>query len=311
MILNSGLDTACTTVMAQNFIPNTSTTPFNEWVQYACFGTGSSTPDPTDIALDAQVGARTNDRGGFDNTEGFGLDDGLDIMWYEVTFIRVFNIGSNVNATEWGLAATSGGNLSVRDLFRADPNDPMSSPITLTLESGDQLQLVVTVRVQADWEYASKSFVISGAPGHDANGTYDGNAALTPGAGSSITAVRMTLRAAWPGGSDTGASRGAYVTARMSDQSTQAKDQDLTGSQVAATTVAETYTPGDYYRDYTCTWSTGQANAAIYGFDTINAASGSGHVGRGFRFLFTNPATLVKTSSHRLSITLRKRIARL
>lgn len=172
MILNSGLDSICT----ERAMGSSGATFFVRPFAYAAFGTGSTAPAATDTALDAQVGARSNSNGGFGDTQDGGFDAGANIVWAESTITRVFSIGSNVNATEWGLAQGAGTNLSVRELFRADPNDNSSSPIVLTLESGDELHLTYTIRVEAEWEYQAASFVITGAPGNDSNGTHDGYA---------------------------------------------------------------------------------------------------------------------------------------
>ncbi len=112
---------------------------FTPWVSYAAIGSGSTAPAVTDTILNAQVGARSNSNGGFGNSRNAGLDAVNNVPWAETTTTRVFAITSNVNATEWGLAPAATGGLSVRELFRADPLDNGSSPITLTLESGDQL----------------------------------------------------------------------------------------------------------------------------------------------------------------------------
>src|SRR5690606_25542446 len=131
--------------------------------------------------------------------EDAGKDDDTDVIWYEITRTRVFSIDSNVNAAEWGTSAASTGNLSVRELFREDPQDNESDPITLTLESGDQLQLVITFRVQAAWEYETKSFVITGSAGNDAVGTHEGKASVATNL-TSASDLRAVLSAVWPGG---------------------------------------------------------------------------------------------------------------
>lgn len=316
MILNTGLDAACVTQSNFFGIDGNAASPapyFAQFVRYAAIGTGSTTPDPTDTTLDSQVGSRTDNRGGFNNTENWGRGSGR--IWYEATFTRVFNISSNVNAAEWGLAAATSGNLSVRDLLRADPNDPMSSPITLTLEDGDQLQLVITLRVEADWAYQTKSFVITGAPGNDTNGTHEGNATVTNGAQTSDN-IRRALRCAWPGGLAAG--QGA-LHAIMSDQTAQTISDNLTeasGASTSTLTSETSYTPGDYYRDVNYVLSTAQANGNIY---AVNVGPASGTVGlpgitnasTGYRFILTDPPYLTKQNTHRLTLTVRKAIARL
>lgn len=208
-----------------------------------------------------------------------------------------------MNATEWGLAAASTGNLSVRELFRADPNDNGSSPITLTLEGGDELQLVITLRVQAVWEPESKSFVITGTAGNDTNGTHTGNASVSSGAGTTTSAIRAdALAHVWPGGIS-GSS--FVVRAWDSDQSAVAKNAGWAGNGTASSNgSAAAYTPGNYYVDWTAVFSTAQANMDHYAWATST-------LGRGLRFALTSPGYLTKNSTHKLTLTVRKSISRL
>lgn len=314
MILNSGLDAACTTTAA----PGTGTAPnqtypdFCEFIRYAGFGTGSTAPTATDTSLDSQVGSRSDDRGGFSNSVSVGLDAGDNTIWAESTFTRVFAISSNVNATEWGLAPANTGNLSVRELFRADPNDDQSSPITLTLEDGDQLQLVVTLRVQAVWEYQTKSFVITGTAGNDTNGTHTGEATVSSGAGTTQANIVYALASAWPGGAGNlpGSTAEDYIVSVQADPSGTAKNQNLPTTGTWAQGTYEAYTPGDYYRDFTAQFATSAANGDHYGWVATYTSSTAG-MNRGYRFLLTDPPYLTKTSTHRLTLTVRKHISRL
>lgn len=308
MILNSGLDAACTNVA--NTGGGASEPAMCRFITYACFGTSSVVPDVTDTALGAQVGSRSNSRGGFSDSQDGGLDPNTNTIWYEGTFVRPFNVTGNVNATEWGLAATPSGDLSVRDLFRADPNDPMSSPITLTLEDGDQLQLVVTFRVEAAWEYENKSFVITGAPGNDTNGTHAGHATVSSGSATGASNIRQALAAVWPGGATSSTPGGLHY--KDSDQSGAAKLDNLSQSAASVTLSMLPYTPGDGYRDHVGVFSTATANGDHYAW----VASYSSSVGNpvasiGLRFILTDPPFLTKASTHRLTLTVRKSIARL
>lgn len=314
MILNSGLDAACTATAnaGSGSAPNHSYPSFGQFVQFAAFGTGSAVPDATDTSLASQVGSRSNDRGGFSNVVDVGLDAGNNTIWSEVTYTRVFAISSNVNATEWGLSPASTGNLSVRELFRADPNDNNSSPITLTLEDGDQLQLVVTLRVQAEWEYQNKSFVVTGTAGNDTNGKHDGIATISTGTGTSANDIVAALASAWPGGAGTqpGSTAQDFIRSLEADPTGTAKNQNLPTTGTGAQGTYETYTPGNYYRDFTAVFATSAANGAHYGWVAtyINSAAATNV---GYRFLLTSPATLTKLSTHRLTLTVRKSIARL
>lgn len=312
MILNSGLDNACGSAAeaGSGTAPNQSHPPFCNFIQFAAFGTGSAAPDATDTSLASQVGSRSNDRGGFSNSVAVGLDAGNNTIWSEVTFTRVFAITSNVNATEWGLSPASTGNLSVRELFRADPNDNNSSPITLTLEDGDQLQLVITFRVQAEWAYANKSFVITGTAGNDTNGTHDGIATISTGTSSTQNDIVAALASAWPGGAgiQVGSLVPDFIRSLEADPTGTAKNQNLPTTGTGAQGTYETYTPGNYYRDFTAEFGTSSANGAHYGWVAtyVNSAAATNV---GYRFLLTSPATLTKASTHKLTLTVRKTIA--
>lgn len=280
------------------------------FIQYAAFGTGTTAPSASQTSLDAQVGSRSADRGGFANSEDAGLDAGNNKIWYEATFTRVFNITSAVNATEWGLSAQSTGNLSVRDLFREDPNDPDSDPVAISLDDGDQLQLVVTLRVEATWEYESKSFVITGTAGNDSSGTHTGNATISSGSSATVASISGALSACWPGG----ASNSGYdqIQAYLADQSSVAKNQDFSGSPSSASLSAESYTPGDFHRDWSAQWTTSQANGGHYAWLAGSSSSVGGAGGsKGLRFILTSPAFLTKESTHRLTLTVRKAVSRI
>lgn len=313
MILNSGLDACCTVdARAGTSLNNFSDTAFTLPFTYAAFGTGSTEPSATDTTLDNQVGSRSNNTGGFTVSNDAGLDANTNTIWYEVTFPRVLAITSNVNATEWGLASGATGNLSVRDLFRADPNDPESSPITLTLEDGDQLQLWVTLRVEAAWEMQPASFVITGTAGNDTNGTHDGFASVTSGASSALGQIGGALAAAWPGGAhNSGAAPNGYVW-RITDDPTEVPvNGNVTGSGIG-TFAQLAYSAGTYYRDYTVTVPTSDGNGDHYGWNAgSHAGGGQGSASAGYRFVLEDPPILTKTSTHRLTLTLRKHISRL
>src|SRR5690606_10360100 len=105
----------------------------------------------------------------------------------------------------------------------------------------------------------------------------------------------------WPGGALSGFT-GLY--AMHTDQSGKGKNEHLAGTNSSATPVAESYTPGAFYRDWVTTFATSQANGDHYAWN-------AGSTQFGYRFLLTNPATLTKTNTHRLTLTFRKSIARL
>lgn len=309
MILNSGLDAACTTPA----IPGQGAgahPAFGQWIEWAAFGTGSTAPAPTDTALASEVD-RSNNYGGFNNVTTGGLDASNNLIWAEVTFTRVFTVSGNVNATEWGLAYTSSSALSVRDLFRADPLNPASSPITLTLEDGDELQLVVTLRVQADWQYAAKSFVITGTAGNDTTGTHTGQATVSSGSSSNTNEIIAALQAVWPGGYSLGQPSRLHLLS--ADQTSVSKAQNVTQDSAGDAVMTNgSYTPGDNFRDCTGVFSTSVGNTDHYAWlVAVGTQISAPFISRGYRFILTDPPFLTKENTHRLTLTVRKHISRL
>lgn len=300
MILDSGLDVCCT-----NTIPSTTlgTSSFMAMFTYAAIGTGGTPAAPEDVLLESQIGSRSNSNGGFSEVYNGALDNANNIFFVEQEFTRVFDITSNVTVREWGLSRQSTGNLTARDLFRDLSNNPTAIP----LEDGDQLQIVIKLRVQAAWEYEPASFVITGAPGHDSAGTHDGTAAVTPGSGTIADQIYGALLACWPGGG-TGNAR-HVLSAIHAAQPGLAKDDDITGSISFVNQVGDDYVPGTFYRDWSATFGTSEANGEHHGWVTgLNFPPANQR--RGLRFLLTNPVSLTKTDSHRLVLTVRKHIAR-
>lgn len=296
MILDSGLDAACTT-------PGNAAQGFVAWVQWAAIGDGSTAPDEADVLLENQIGSRSNNNGGFSDLNDAATDAGENLIFVEQEFTRVFNITESITVREWGLAPASTGNLTARDLFRDLSNNPTAIP----LEDGDQLQLVIKLRVQAVWEYQPASFVITGAPGHDNAGTHDGVATVSSGATNTFTSILQALRACWPGGPGGVGNNLPATTVCMSSQAGITKGQDLTGTRERAIQTAETYAPGSFFVDWVATFTTSLGNGEQFAWLAglnINNATG------GLRFLLTNPASLEKANTERLVLTVRKSIAR-
>ncbi|GAA5334092.1 hypothetical protein [Thermus hydrothermalis] len=113
--------------------------------RYAVVGTGSTPPDPSQLALANEV-ARTirNDTGSTSGTFSYTrVANGV----YEQTVVREFletEVG-NRNLTEWGFSpvGTAGGNLMSRELFR----DGNGNPIVISLASDQRLRLIYKTRI--------------------------------------------------------------------------------------------------------------------------------------------------------------------
>ena len=169
----------------------------------------------------------------------------------------------------------------------------------------------MTQRVQADWVYASKSFVITGTAGNDTFGTHTDNAAICTGLGVTNSNVDEALAAAWPGGIQAAYSNSWGGLWRITaDASATAKDADVAGTYVGVFT-ASAYVQGAFHRDYSITIDTIAQNGDHYGWVAAHSTNGVTSANRGLRFALVDPAKLTKENTHRLTLTVRKSIARL
>ncbi len=76
------------------------------------------------------------------------------------------------------------------------------------------------------------------------------------------------------------------------------------GSKTAVSQSATPYTTSDYYVDWVGVYGTAVANHDHYAWL-------AGGFGNGLRFILTDPVKLTKLSTHKLTLTVRKSIARL
>ncbi len=111
---------------------------------YAVVGTGSTPPDPSQLALANEV-RRTN-RNETGGTGGFSYTRVANGV-YEQTVVREFletEVG-NQNLTEWGFSpvGTAGANLMSRELFR----DGNGNPIVISPASDQRLRLIYKTRI--------------------------------------------------------------------------------------------------------------------------------------------------------------------
>lgn len=301
MILNNGLDRACEVSGTSSNLSSSGWPSCCRFISYSAYGNGTTPPQVTDMDLENELG-RARDNGGFGSGDWVGtLDYANDLVRYEATFPRVHNFENPVDITEWGLSegATSNINptMSVRDLLREDINDPNSAPVTLQMQAGDQLRFDVTLVIEVHWVLEPAQIIVSGAPGKDGNGTFDGLAGPAVTSESNVDALMITL---WPGGGSVTFTRFTILV----QDTIQGKDESASRTGFYDSDELP-YTEGDYYRDYEVTLSTGSGNFTHYGWQI--AASNS----YGFRFWFTDPATFEKVETHELTMSARKTIARL
>mgnify|MGYP001385145768 CR=1 FL=1 len=286
-ITNFGLD-----AVAQVYSRNNSNPPFPYffgWSQYTAIGTGTTPPAQTDTALANEI-ARTDSNGGFGYTEQYVRDSNNNKLRATITEYRVFNFTNSYNLTEFGhFTQSTGANCVFRDLFRQDPNDPNSTPVVISVQSGDQLQIIKTVVIEVPWLETTYSIIITGMAGKDGNGTHDvvGTAFATEGGDYTREAIRVL----WPGGLISGSHGNLYLIT-TSGQST-ARDTSISVSGGYFMT-ADVYTNGSYTRTKRYKLTTAQGNGTIYGF-SLGSPSG-------YKMFFQNPSSITKASTHTLEM---------
>lgn len=245
---------------------------------YCRIGTGTSTPDATQQALDAQV-ASTNTV-----TSSVATNDGSPNYTFSMTLGYVFAQGAVVgNMAEIGVGPSSSGN----NLFsRARILDGVGSPTTITVTSLDQLTVYYRVRMVPPLSDVTGSVVISGI-------TYNYTARVAGvtgfGSGGVFTEGRFgkldTIRTYTGGlGAITGFPSGA--------------DGNSSGTRVQAA-----YTPGSFYRDTTFTFAPSEGNATG-GIKTWRI-SGENSDGNNMSFQYEFDTPIPKDNTKTLSITVR------
>lgn len=290
-ITNFGLDAVA---KVDSGSPSSAYPYFSRWSQYTAIGTGTTLPAQTDTALANEI-ARTNSNGGFGQTEQYVRDSTNNKLRAVTTEYRVFNFTSSYNLTEFGhFTQSTGANCVFRDLFRQDPNNPNSTPVVISVQSGDQLQIIKTVVIEVPWLETTYSIIITGMAGKDGNGTHDVvGTAFSTADGSYTAGAIQTL---WPG--DTV----YFYFINTSGQST-ARDTYINASG-GYTMTADAYTNGSYTLTKRYKLTTAQGNGTIYGF-VLTKAFGVVGVTYGYKMFFQNPPSITKASTYTLEMVFR------
>ena len=264
---------------------------FEKWHMYTAVGTGSTAPAQSDVALVAEV-ARTSSNGGFARNEESGTDATANTVWFRSTTYRVFNFTSAYNLTEFGhFRNSSGANAVYRELFRQDPNDPNSQAITISVQNGDQLQIIKTFELTADWNNLAKTVTLT-VPG----GT-DISMPGTQGWGGNHTFLENMLAALWPGHTT------GYITSLHGTQSTDRTQVINTSGTVPKSITRDTYTSGTYTRRYRAMYQTADANTAWSGWAFVWNSS-TAFMTPSFRFVFDTADSFTKQNTHTLELYL-------
>lgn len=254
---------------------------------YIAVGTGSSTPIVSQTALDAEIG-RVNRRTTGDST----VVSGASFLYWSIKFVYLFiEAEANGNLTEVGFFnQASTGTMWARQLFK----DIGGSPTTITKTSSDQLQVTYEIRLYSPTVDATQTgLVISGT-------SYN------------ITTRARAINTGLIWGFDNGNNSGFLVLAgtiftnpggRAFDGSTALGPTTggLSGTSApASTSVAGSYSNGNFYRDITMKWEPvdGNLSGGIGGFHTYG-----GGTTEMFQSVFT-PA-FAKDATKRLTLVVR------
>lgn len=313
MIPNAGLDNIAN-YRLWGIAPNTGLSGSvpdasgTQWLAYAAIGENSSSPLPTDTNIGTES-MRTNATGGFGRAATAIRDGTSNRLGVSIERAYVFSIATSLNLTKYGyVPLSSGGNFSWIDLFRADPNDPMSSPITLTVGNGDQVQLWQTFTITVPWSVDLESFVITGTAGNDTNGKHDAYCGFYSTIGTltetNTDGVANMIFHVWGMQNNL-----AYAVATPQTPSV-ARDALLasstTGQGISGQVTQEAYTPGNYYCDKIVKFTTAEANMTITGIAIGRWGSFMSTDSRNaFKIVFDNPSTLTKDNLHELTLTFR------
>lgn len=306
MIPNAGLDNIAAYSAWLSLTGNGDDTSGSQWLAYAAISEDSTEPQATDLNIGTEK-MRTSSTGGFSRTSTAIRDPNTNRVGVSIERAYVFNITTELNITKYGyVPLSSGGNFSWIDLMRVDPDDPESSPVTLNLVDGDQLQLWQTFTVTVPWSVDLESFVITGAPGKDGAGTHDAycgfyaaGSALSGGGTEGYIAGLISLLF-WPAATS---GRGCYAISAPANAARDAAIGSSSGGSAGSTSVRAPYVSGSYFRDKVFKFTTARGNITMTG---INLQAGSSTVGSyGFKIVFSNPSTFVKANTHELTLTFR------
>lgn len=273
----------------------------SQWLAYAAISEDSSTPTASDTGIGSEA-MRTNSTGGFSRTATAIRDTDANRLGVSIERAYVFEIDANLNITKYGYVPLSaGGNFSWIDLTRADPDDPGSTPVTLTLVPGDQLQLWQTLTVTVPWSVDLEQFVITGTDGNDSAGTHDAYCGFYASGSGLQDIADIISQTFWP---DTLSSRVRTYTAAASAARDTAPASSVGGEFLLINGELDDYVAGNYYRDKLYTLSTSQGNGSLTAIQLMKS-SVSADTGYGFKIVFDNPATFEKDNLHTLTLTFR------
>lgn len=208
-------------------------------VSYLGVGTSAVAPTVADVALGAQVGARTNANGGFAdvNTGGIAPD-----WWVGVQRTRLFvEAEANGNLAELGFfSAAAAGTMWCRQLFL----DDLGNPVVITKTSDDQLRVTYEWRIYPQLVYSEQIIDVDGTP------TTVWNQAINVDSHWPLMRTSFGLNTIGSGQA-------------TDDNVLPAPTDDSIGNWANAdTSTLGAYVAGTFYRDLIYVWNAGTANFA-------------------------------------------------
>jgi len=212
-----------------------------------------------------------------------------NLLRYERTEYRVFNFNTAYNLTEYGhFTSSSGANAVFRDLLRQDPNDPNSQAITISVQDGDQLQIIRTLTIEVAWEEVADTQTLTVPGGSDI--TLNGTSTI------GVSVQSSNVRDAfyyflWPGVTNLRAHL-------LKTGTSSARDVSVNGSYAAYVDHnRDTYVAGTHERTGSATFGTSQGNQELGGWAITYSNRYSKYV---YKFVFGSGFT--KDSTHTLTI---------
>lgn len=245
------------------------------YLRYCRVGTGSATPVATDESLQSSIAVT--------DTILSTSDTFSAVSPYYSAVIRTFRFGVGVAA----------GNLTEVGIFQSSATDSCGSRALIVDGMGDPITLTVLSNEILDVVYELRTYMME----------VDGTGVVTLDSVDYDWTARSALAA---GGSQYGLTLfGAAALSYRAYPATgaiAAVTSSPTGTSGFQTMTPLSYSPGDYYLDYTSTWGVDDDN---FGWNSIVTTSGSGAFGPlfqvGFDPTFDKTNTKIVTLAFRLS----------
>lgn len=262
-------------------------------MSYFAVGDGSATPDVTDVALENEVGERTNTliSSSFDR-----LTEGV----YESTVEREFDFAQgNGNLTEFGFAPGSSGPLYVRELFR----DAAGNPITLTKTNEFKLRIKYTVTTTLAPTFTTPtphSFPIEGIGLIDGHYFFQGGPASGTPSALDVAATEFVARGATGAGAENVIGRPCMLAPNELPSAYTDSPRSTTDAVASGVSWSD-YLPGSFQRSVSGVFGTAVGNQTPAALCVASGRS-AGRPIAGFLFVVDENDRFVKDSFHQLTV---------